>query len=63
MVEGDVKRLLIYTDLEMKNLVSGEIDEKRLPGNIAVLHAPLPEFLQAEVAASRKKASEELAGG
>ena len=63
MVGGDVERLLIYTDPEMRKLVAGEISAGKLPGNITVLHAQLPDSLQAAVAASRKKASEELAAG
>lgn len=63
MLEGDVERLLVYTDSEMSKLVAGEISAGKLPGNITVLHAQLPDSLQAAVAASRKKASEELAGG
>ena len=62
MAEGNLERLLIYTDKEMMNLVAGECRAGRLPRNITVLHAPLPEILQVEVSASRKKASEELAG-
>ena len=62
MAEGNLERLLIYTDKEMMNLVAGECGAGRLPRNITVLHAPLPEILQIEVSASRKKASEELAG-
>ena len=62
MVDGDLERLLIYTDQEMVNLVVGEYRAGRLPRNITVLHAPLPETLQLEVSASRRKASEELAG-
>lgn len=61
MIAGDVQRLLVYTDREMMNLVTGEISAGRLPQDIAVLHAQLPDSLQAEVASSRKKASEELA--
>jgi len=62
MAEGNLERLLIYTDMEMMNLVAGEYRAGRLPSNIIVLHAPLPERLQIEVSASRRKASEELAG-
>jgi hypothetical protein len=61
MAEGNLERLLIYTDEEMMNLVTGEYRAGRLPRNIKVLHAPLPEFLQAEVSESRKNASDELA--
>lgn len=62
MAEGNLERLLIYTDLKMMELVAGELSAGKLPGNIAVLHAPLPKTLQIEVSASREKASEELAG-
>ena len=62
MVDGNVERLLVYTDQEMRKLVAAEINAGKLPSDIRVLHAPLPDLLQAEVTASRKKASEELSG-
>ena len=60
MTEGNLERLLIYTDQEMTNLVAGEHRVGRLPENITVLYAALPANIQTEVSASRKKASEEL---
>ena len=62
MLKGDVQRWLIYTDKDMVKLVTDEIAQGKLPACIAVLHAVLPKDLQTEVAASRSKASEELAG-
>ncbi len=62
MAEGNLERLLIYTELDMVNLVAGEYQAGRLPRNITVLHASLPDNLQIEVSASRRKASDELAG-
>lgn len=62
MVDGTVEKLLVYTDQEMSKLVSGEICAGKLPKDITVLHCPLPDSLQDEVIASRKNASDELAG-
>ena len=62
MAEGDLERLLVFTDQEMVNLVAEEYKSGRLPRNIKVLHAPLPEPLQIEVRTARRKASDELAG-
>lgn len=62
MVEGDVERLLIYTDKEMLKLTEGELSAGRLPRNIKTLHAPLPDSLQNVVTASRNMASQELVG-
>ncbi len=62
MLKGDLQRLLIYTDQNMANLVEGEHRAGRLPKNISVLHAPLPDNIQHEVSTSRMKASQELAG-
>lgn len=62
MIDGEVERLLIYTDEGMARLVRDEMNAGKLPGNIKILYAPLPDTLQAEVNDSRIKASKELAG-